>query len=262
MKKLFALFGVIVVMASVAQAQILFSSGTYNQNFNSLSGAGPANVWTDNSTLLGWYASQSVGTFPGTYRGTNGNSATAALYSYGTTGSSERALGSLSSGTPGNIAYGARFQNDTGLTLGSFHVSYTGEQWRNGGNTSAQPLTFSYQVSNGPLTSSDAAGAQSWTTFAALTFTSPTVGATAGQLDGNNSLNESLISADITDLTIGPGQELFIRWFDLNDAGNDHGLAVDDLAVTFSPVVAPEPSTLAVTGIGLACLLFLRRRNN
>ena len=35
-----------------------------------------------------------------------------------------------------------------------------------------------------------------------------------------------------------PGQEIFFRWYDINDAGNDHGLAVDDLTISFTSVAA------------------------
>ena len=43
-----------------AKAQVLLSSGNYSQDFNSLSSSADS-AWSDNSTLLGWYASQRVG---------------------------------------------------------------------------------------------------------------------------------------------------------------------------------------------------------
>jgi hypothetical protein len=79
-----------------------------------------------------------------------GSSTSGALYSFGASGSAERALGSVASGTPGNFAYGVRFTNDTALTATNITISYTGEQWRNGGNTSAQKLAFSYLVGSRP----------------------------------------------------------------------------------------------------------------
>ncbi len=52
----------------------------------------------------------------------------AAVYSYGTAGSSDRALGSLSSGTTIS-AVGLTLVNNTSSTISSFIVTYDGEQW-------------------------------------------------------------------------------------------------------------------------------------
>jgi hypothetical protein len=116
-----------------ASAQVLFSAGPYNQNFDSLANSGTANTWTDNSTLPGWYASKTVAGAVTTYRADNGAGNAGAIYSFGATGSSERALGSIASGTPGNFAYGVRFLNDTVQAVTNLSISYVGEQWRNGG---------------------------------------------------------------------------------------------------------------------------------
>ena len=172
-----------------ASGQILFSAGSpYTQDFDSLASSGTTNTWTDNSTLPGWYASKvQVGAIT-TYRADTGTANTGAIYSYGVAGVNpitDRALGSIASGTPGNLAYGVRFQNDTTLAITNITISYTGEQWRNGGNTAVQTLAFSYFIDSIPILSSDAAGANAWVSFSALSFNSPTVGATAAALDGN-----------------------------------------------------------------------------
>ena len=230
-----------------ASGQILFSAGSpYTQDFDSLasSGAPPANTnWTDNSTIPGWCASKSVAPNTiSTYRVSSGSENNGALYSFGTNGVhpvTDRALGSIASGTPGNFAYGVRFQNDTTLAITNITISYTGEQWRNGGNTAVQTLAFSYFIDSIPILSSDAAGANAWVSFSALSFNSPTVGATAAALDGNAPANRQVFSPTLlTTVVVFPGQEIFFRWFDPNDAGNDHGMAVDDLTISFTGVVA------------------------
>jgi hypothetical protein len=221
------------------RAQIAFSAGLYRQSFDSLAGSGTANTWTENSTLPGWYAAQSAGSGVTAYRADIGAGNTGALYSFGSADSSDRALGSISSGTPVNIAYGVRFANDTTDTVTNITLTYTGEQWRNGGNTAQQTLAFSYRVSNSPITSSDPSTANSWTTMSALSFTSPTTGATSTALDGNASANRQLFSAiELAGVSVAPGQEIFLRWLDINDSGNDHGLAVDDLSVGFNSIAA------------------------
>jgi len=240
-----------IFFAGPADAQILMSGGTYAQNFDSLANSGTANSWTDNSTLTGWYASKSISTNIVTaYRADTGGGNAGALYSYGGSGSAERALGSIASGTPGNFAYGVRFTNDSGSAQGNLTVSYTGEQWRNGGNTNAQKLAFSYLVSGSPITNSDAVNVNSWTAFTELNFTTPTTGATAGALDGNNPTNEQVFANVVLPAVVQPGQEIFLRWFDANDSGNDHAVAVDNLTVSFSastnlpPPKAPPVITL------------------
>jgi hypothetical protein len=223
-----------------AHAQILFSAGSpYTQNFDSLGTVG--SPWTDNSTLPSWYASKTLGgTTVTTNRADNGSMNSGSLYNYGLTGDSNRALGSIASGTPGNIAFGVRFQNDTALAITNITISYKGEQWRNGGNINTQTLAFTYVVSTTPVTTSDAVGnLYPWTPFTALDFLTPTVGATAAALDGTAATNShQFTSVFLTNVVVFPGSELFLRWLDVNDSGNDHGVAVDNLSVSFTSVGA------------------------
>ncbi|EEF61632.1 PEP-CTERM sorting domain-containing protein [Pedosphaera parvula] len=256
MKKLLVLLSASGVAALSAQAQVSLTGSPYTQNFDTLANSGTANTWTDNTTIAGWYAGTS-GTFSGTYRADIGSSTTGAIYSYGSSAATDRALGSVASGTTGTLAYGVRLQNNTGGMIGNLNLSYTGEQWRNGGNATAQTLSLTYRISSGPITSSDAAGTQSWTSYASLNFTSPTTGATAAALDGNNAANHTFISATLTGITLNAGDEIFFRWVDLNDAGNDHGLAVDDFTLSYDPVAVPEPSTFALLGVGAMAGMFV-----
>src|SRR3954471_7534869 len=114
MKKIFAVIGALSLLAVAANAQVLLSGGlSYSQNFDSLSNspAASSGTWTDNATpgLTGWYASRAYvsGTtsaygpfsYP-TYRVGDGSANNGTLWSFGTIGASDRALGSLGSGTP------------------------------------------------------------------------------------------------------------------------------------------------------------------
>jgi endonuclease/exonuclease/phosphatase family metal-dependent hydrolase len=228
-------FGIILAIYSTqaVSAQVLMSGGTYAQNFDALSNTGTANTWTDNVTLSGWYASKSAA--PNnvtTYRAGTGSDNTGAVYSFGDSGSTERALGSLASVTPGNFAYGVRLTNDTVSAQTNFVVSYTGEQWRVA-DANVQKLAFFYQVGTN-LSNADAANAQSWTAFAALDFNSPSMNGTASALPGNDPTNHVVLTnIALTGVVVPPGQELFLRWFDANDTGSDDGLAIDNLTVSF-----------------------------
>jgi hypothetical protein len=118
-------------------------------------------------------------------------------------------------------------------------VSYTGEQWRNGGNSATQTLAFTYRISNTPFSDPDPLNASVWTAVSALDFKTPNVGTTATKLDGNASNNRQVLSNILLPgASVLPGQEIFLRWFDINDSGNDHAVAVDDFSIKFSLVTA------------------------
>ena len=202
------------------------------ENFNTLATAGTANPWTDNSTIGGMFAQfAAVPTNPTTYIADAGTSNTGGIHAHGTGTNTERALGSVGSNTTGDIYFGFRLTNSTGNTITSLDVSYVGEQWRNGGNTAAQQLDFQYRVENAGVVTDINTPSATWLDFNTLDFVSPIVGATAAALDGNAAANRTA-KADTISLTAGPGQEIWLRWKDTNDAGNDHGLAIDDLSVT------------------------------
>jgi endonuclease I len=230
-----------------SSSTFITGAGYYQQNFDALPSAGTTN-WTDNSTLPGWSAQRSV-TNTTTIVSTNGGSSTGGLYSFGTTGSTDRALGSLGSGGAGDFAWGVAFRNDTAGVMSFTSLSYTGEQWRSGGtNSAAQTVSFSYQIASGaaPLTpGSDAA----WNLLSALHFTSPVNNAASGLLDGNAAANRVAVSAGL-DLLLAPGAWITFRWHDVDHTGTDHGLAIDDFRLDWS--VQPPGDKPALTGAGTA----------
>ncbi len=209
-------------------------TGLYPQDFNSLTNTGTGITWTNGITIPGWYSSRI------TYNASDGSSNTGALYSFGTIATTDRALGSVGSGGTGTVYYAVRFINNTGTPIAALKVSYRGEQWRNGGNTSAQTLNFAYQTAATPITSLTAG---TWTNVANLNFTSPTIGAAAAALDGNDVANSSVINYSITGLNIPVGDELMLRWEDIDHSGSDHGLSIDSLVVEANPI-DPNPPVI------------------
>ncbi len=229
----------IAVSVIVRPSSAITNSGSINtlgspltEDFNTLATAGTTNAWSDNSTIGGLFAQFSaVPTNPTVYIADAGTSNTGGIHSYGTGASTERALGSVGSNTTGDIFFGFRLTNNTGSQITSLDISYIGEQWRNGGNVAAQQLDFQYQVAApGAITDANTPSA-GWTDFDSLDFVSPVVGAAATALDGNAAANRTAKSATVP-VSVNAGQEVWIRWKDTNDAGNDHGLAIDDLSVT------------------------------
>lgn len=242
----------LAMLTTAAHAQILVSTNvgnSFSQDFNTLSPSGSANVWTDNTTLPGWYASRAVGgPLVATYRAANGSENTGAIYSFGTNSSStERALGSVGSGTPGTQAYGVRIKNDTADAVTNITLTFFGEQWRVA-SINVNTLVFGYKISSSALTSADAAtanGSGGWTAYPSLDYASPWVSsATAAALDGNASNRVAFANILIVGAVVPPGEEIFLRWADADNTGSDQGIAIDDLTVTYTreTVVATGPS--------------------
>ena len=242
------LFGALL---APAQAQVSIpSTGTpLTETFDGLALAGTNIPWADNTTIPGWYSTRT------TYNAGTGSSNTGAQYSFGVAGTNpvtDRALGGVGSGGTGTFFWAGRYVNDTGVVIASLDISYAGEQWRDGGNATpvAQTMQFQYQVADaGVITDADTP-ATGWLDFDSLDFTSPVFTTVAGALDGNAAANRIVLTASLS-VAVSPGQEIWIRWRDLNDTGNDHGLAVDDLSVTAqagnAPIVPTCPPTLTTT---------------
>ncbi|MDQ8190952.1 hypothetical protein [Roseibacillus persicicus] len=215
----------------VAGPIVMTGTGSYSQDFNSLPASG-ATRWNDDSTLEGWYADRRTSPFD-LFSGT-GSSNSPQFYNFGTSQSTDRALGSVASTSAGSHAYGVLFQNNSGTTLVINSVSYTGEQWRNGGNDTAQTLEFSYYRNYNIINTADYANELpfGWISHQGLSFTSPIAVANTLTLDGNADENRTEISSN-PGISVADGEYVMLRWIDVNDSGNDHGLAIDDLHVTW-----------------------------
>ena len=234
----------VVLSASPTPAQISMSSGSYTQNFDSL-GSAAAN-WTNNTTLPGWYSSKGNGDSTNYFADT-GTSTAGGIHSYGVSGVSnvaDRALGSIGASSI-TYTYGVRFINNTASIQTNITISYLGEQWRSGTTTNVQTLAFSYAVSSVPITNSHSAA--SWINFVSLSVISPNLSSLTNAIDGNSSANrQNFASVVLAGVGISPGQELMLRWSDVDDTGFDNALAIDDLIVSFNGGVNNPPAAPAI----------------
>lgn len=245
-KALLVLGVALLAGTSTSHAVIALSgSGTYSQNFNVLSLTGTSNAWTNDSTIPGWFSNRTV------YIGSAGTSNSGGLHAIGSGG--DAALSGIGSNSSGTIFFGVTFQNNTGAALNLNTLSFAGEQWRNGGNTSPQTLEFSFQIGSTAPGLTD----PGYTDGDAFDFTSPVTGATAAAIDGNGA-GRTPISGNL-DLTLAAGEFITLRWERPNSSGNDHGIGIDDLSLSYAAV--PEPGTVLLLGVGgLLAVLRLRRR--
>jgi predicted extracellular nuclease len=221
-----ALISLVVAGAGAAagQASLLAIDSAYTQDFDTLASSGQSDVLP-----TGWALAEagSSANNDGRYTAGTGSNNAGDTYSFGSSGSSERAFGSLLSGTliP---TIGAAFTNDTGHTISSLDIAYTGEQWRLGqAGRGPDRLDFEYNLTATSLTT-----ASGWVDVNALDFSSPVTAGTVGALDGNAAANRTPVGGTISGLAISPGQAFWVRWADFNVTGADDGLAVDDFSLT------------------------------
>ncbi len=271
-----------LILGSVAQGQIAFNSvsQTYSQDFNTLGGPGSAAdiAWADNSTLPGWYAgtraSGNTYVTPATYKFTaiavdqllGSQSGIRDVGLADSIKGLDRAFGFQPSGTTSDpaggkpAAVGVRLTNNTGLTVISLVLTFTGEQWSQGYWTTPSAVAEGIQVSYS--TDATAINAGTYNNVPALQFNAPVVVQSTNStrsigLDGNAAANRHPFTG-VTFTIVGgwaPGTDLWIRWTDLGamiPAGIAGGqlasvVTIDDVTIgisaTISNPVAPGFTT-------------------
>ncbi len=231
------------IVPGLAFAQcVSLTGGAYTQNFDTLSNT--AGSTTNNLTITGWFMTEAGGGARDNeqYAVDTGASNTGDTFSYGAAAATERAIGSLRSGTLIST-YGACFTNNTGSTLSSLDIAYVGEEWRLGTAARTDQINFEYSTNSTDLVTG------TWTGVAALNFVTPDT-ATTGAKNGNAVASRTAKSSTISSLSIANGATFWIRWTDTDATGADDGLAVDDFSITAGAVSAtPNLSINDVTVI-------------
>jgi hypothetical protein len=245
--------------AYAAPVSLLSLGSAYTQNFNALGNVAGS---TTNVTLpTGWAITETGGGARDDeqYAVDAGGSNTGDTYSYGTAGSTDRALGGLRSGTLMPL-FGAEFSNNTGAIITLLDIAFSGEQWRLGTANRTDRLAFQYSTNATSLTTG------TYVDFTALDFATPNT-TSIGARNGNATGNFTAISATIAGLDIAANSRFWIRWSDIDASGADDGLAIDDFSLTArgaiapAPQAVPEPGALALAGIALFGLLSTRLRS-
>lgn len=261
MSKTFVFGAVALCAAVVAQGAVVYTTpaSSYTQNFDTLTTGTTSQAWSNDSTLTGWhlFRQPAPGTAITTYVANDGTGNAGSFISYGTAGTTERALGGLGSGgtyfgsPASNTVAGwiaLSITNGTGSTLTGFTLGFDGEQWRNGGNTAAQTMVLEYGFGasfDTVATWTAPGGTFDWTSVVNASAAAAVNGNVAGLVTGRGGSVTTSWSA---------GDTLWVRWAERNDSGNDHGLAIDNVSFT----AVPAPGVIALAGSGL--LIMARRR--
>jgi len=198
---------------------ISYTGVTYSQDFNSLASTGTSTVLP-----AGWLLAETGTNANTSYAVDNGATTSGNTYSYGTGTATDRSFGGLRSGSLVPVL-GSLFVNNTGATLSTIVVSYTGEQWRVGALNRADRLDFQYSTNATNLVNG------TWTNVDALDFTGP-VTSPVGAVDGNLASSRTIITFTITGLAIPTGSTFQFRWTDFDASGSDDGLSIDDFSLS------------------------------
>lgn len=243
----------LVSVGAFAQVSITSLGTAYTQDFNSLDNTSAVTASTV-PLPTGWLLNEAQGTsasalMDGLYGVDNGAANNGNVWSYGTTGSTDRALGSLRSNSllP---SFGVWFTNNTGGVITSLDVTYRGEMWRVGVSARlvADRLDFQYSTDATSLTTG------TWNDVNSLDFQSPVLNVTSAALDGNAAGNFTTVTATITGLNIPNGTSIYLRWVDADISSSDDALAIDDVSITpkgtagsFCSSPTAAPSNLVLT---------------
>lgn len=182
----------------------------------------------------------------GFYRAGTGASNAGDARSFGMASTQERAFGGVASGSVQPML-GFAFTNNTSNAITAMNVSYTGEQWRAGDtNPLVDSLLFEYSLNATSIGDSSA----TWVPVSALNLLSPNptgIGAASNKsLDGNLAANKTSISSTIT-VSVANASTVRFRWRDINIAGSDDGLSIDDFTMTVTTTGGPLPPVLLST---------------
>ncbi|MBX3115386.1 MAG: PEP-CTERM sorting domain-containing protein [Fimbriimonadaceae bacterium] len=258
--------GLVAISAS-AQAVYFYTGSPINENFDSLPTSGTSTgLFTVGTQTAIPGTTGFVGTRVGgsgsamNFAANDGGSNSGAMYSYGSGTDSDRALGMLASGSNWG-AFGFELVNNSGSALTSVSLRFTAEFWRS--STSVQNvLAATVGVSGGSANSSNFLTDGSMVAFSAFDIVGPAPVASNGALDGNLAANQASVIGTFTFNTpLANGDSFFVSWNDVNDAGNDAGLAIDNLTITATTDAVPEPATMAVlAAAGLAAAARRKRK--
>ena len=205
------------------QSQVLLST-TYLENF----GTTDITAWTDNSTITGWYATDTGSPMHEDIT-TAAPTNTGRFYSYECNGDNDQKIGSRPSGSTNDIYYGVRLRNTSGGDIDFLLIEFDWYQFSLAQNNSnANTVSFAYRQA---ATVTDLTTG-TYTAVGALDFTAPqsSTACCSAQIEGYPCTEGGSNSHCLT-VNIPNGEEIMLRWQDPNDGANDHHMGIDNFFV-------------------------------
>lgn len=223
---------------SASSQAFTFTSGqlTYSETFDGMGATGT-------SFITGWTAIRYAGT--GTVGATlspivgAGAANSGGIYNVGSTGSGERAMGTLASGST-VPRMGASFSNNTGNAVTYISLAGVMEQWRSASNNTINEICpFEYSLDATDLTTG------TWLPATNFDLLEKLITSTVNDsVVGNLPENQTSLSATISGISWANGTTMWIRWSDANDGGSDGLFAIDNFSMTVS---TGSVATISVT---------------
>jgi methionine-rich copper-binding protein CopC len=233
MKRILFLIAVFC-FTDVCSAQVIINQNalTYFQDFNTLD---TVNSSSRTALPLGWRIAEHGASANNRYRTGDGSVTTNDIYSFGSTLSTERALGSVGGSTVDTLYYGVQFRNDAGSDVSLANITFKEEQWRAGDTGAAYIDSVQVFYSFTADSLDDQSAQASWIEIPALLMTSVVTDKYAVAIKGDTAFR--VITAAVN-MVVPDGSKLWLRWRDWNSRGSDDGLALDSLTVQFSTLRA------------------------
>lgn len=196
------------------------------EDFNTLEKLGESSVLPS-----GWYIYESGNAADQLYTAGNGYSSKGDTYSFGSIRSSDRSLGSRVT-MNFSASWGVKVYNNTGATLNSIKISFTGETWRVSSARRYDRIDFQYSTSANSLSSSSG-----WINVDALDYENEG----KPRRGWGSLLHSQNFSFTIKKLSIPNNSFFWLKWKDADIQGQDDGMGIDDFCITpFSPCTAAD----------------------
>jgi autotransporter-associated beta strand protein len=249
------------VCASHAWGQTVYdySSGTYAQNFSTLSGTSnnPGNsggtvdvansaYGSGGAAMDGWYYyAQSKNVYLVDTNGQTGSASTGGLYAYGNGG--VQAMGLQTTSATGEEIMALELVNTSASTLNSFSISFTDAVYHYGNSAGAQKtLNFDYEVASS--SSSSVPLNNLVTTGLNFTGTNPTPDTYSSSGNYQNGTPSAAESNTFYNLNWGVNDALWLEWIVPTSGAQSPGIGISNLS--FSASTAANPSVTWHTGTG------------
>jgi hypothetical protein len=215
---------------------VIPASGSYSNDFDNIGATGTSypTGWIGVNIASGNAVISPIGI-------TTGSANSGNIYNTGSNNASDRALGSLASGTT-VPRFGVQLQNGTGASITSLSITGIMEQWRTGGNLTVETLPFEYSTDATSLITG------TWTTLTSLDLVEKLTSLNTNvAVDGNLATNRTAIAGVINSLNVANGATIWIRWTDGNDQGSDGLYAIDNFSLTATTAASTPTITLSST---------------